>query len=61
MIHPERRLFDVDINVSGIGFLLLAIAFAWLSVKAATAAAKQLGIPPALASAGASAIAHGLA
>jgi hypothetical protein len=54
-------LLNVDISVPGIGLLLLAIAFAWLSVKAATAAAKQLGIPPALASAGASAIAHGLA
>jgi hypothetical protein len=51
----------MEISVPGIGLLLLAIAFAWLSVKAATAAAKQLGIPPAVASAGATAIAHGLA
>ena len=51
----------MDQSVRAIGLLLFAAALAWLSVRAARTAAAQLGIPSWLASAGVSAIAHGIA
>jgi hypothetical protein len=51
----------VDQTARALGLLLFAAGLAWLSVRAARAAAAQLGIPSWLASAGVSAIAHGIA
>ena len=51
----------MDQSVPALGLLLFAAVLAWLSVKSARSAAAQLGIPSWLASAGVSAIAHGIA
>jgi hypothetical protein len=49
------------INQSAIGLLLIALALAWLSVRAARKAAHAMNLPPALVSAGVGAIANRLA
>jgi hypothetical protein len=48
-------------NANALGLLLLALLLAWGSAKAAAAAARQLGISPALMSAGVGALAQRLA
>lgn len=50
----------MDQSARAIGLLLFAAVLALASVRAARSAAAQLGIPAWLASAGVSAVAHGI-
>jgi hypothetical protein len=60
MNTSRREVIGMDGAVEALGLFALAILLACLSVKAASTAAKAVGLPPTLASGAASLAAHAL-